>query len=160
MAECPNSGYHNASAAIGEVSEAEHVAASSDDWPHDDPNWPSACQCGYVFQPGDRWQRNDDRIYHLPDGTEFAFTRSLGMCAPPGTMIRADWYDDYAGKPGKSWLVALPDGGDWITTQQATGGGYWDVTGEPPLITVSPSIWHNSPNGWHGWIRNGVLEAA
>jgi hypothetical protein len=31
----------------------------------------------------------------------------------------------------------------------------WTVTGEPPNITVSPSIDH--PGGYHGWIRDGVI---
>ena len=56
--------------------------------------------------------------------------------------------------------MVLPDGGSWITTQQASGGGYWTVTGTPPLITVTPSIWHNSPHGWHGFIRAGELVDA
>lgn len=60
--------------------------------------------------------------------------------------------------PGDQWqLVILPDDGTWITTQSATGGGYWTVTGTPPAITVTPSIFHNSPHGWHGFITNGEL---
>jgi len=74
-------------------------------------------------------------------------------------MIRATWYDGHAQRPGESWLVILPDGGQWLTTQQASGGGYWDVSGTPPMITVSPSIWNNAPAGWHGWIRDGELVA-
>jgi hypothetical protein len=90
------------------------------------------------------------------------FRRSLGKCAPAGTMIRASWYDEYSHHPDgiESWLIALPDGGDWISSQHATGGGYWTVTGTPPQITATPSIWHNSPTGWHGWARNGELVSA
>ncbi len=157
-AACPVTGYHNASDVIGEV--ADPAEASGDNWPHDDDRWPRTCACGYEFAAGDQWQRNDSEIYRLPDGGEFAFSRSLGKAAPAGTMIRAAWYDEYATHPGESWLVALPDGGDWITTQTATGGGCWTVAGTPPDITVSPSIWHNSPHGWHGWIRKGELVPA
>lgn len=158
--KCPG-GYHNASTDIGDVNESQHAEASGDNWPHDDARWPQACgSCGYVFAPGDRWQRSDRPVYRLPDGTEFALRHSLGTTAPPGTMIRAAWYDEYAKRPGESWLIALPDGGEWITTQEATGGGAWTVTGVPPLITVTPSIWHNSPAGWHGWICDGELVAA
>lgn len=157
--ECPASGYHNASSDIGEITD-DVADAAGDNWPHDDQRWPKACPCGYEFAEGDRWQRNDRRIYRLPDGAEFALWGSFGKVAPPGTMIRASWYDEYAQRPGESWLISLPDGGEWITTQQATGGGYWEVTGTAPLITVSPSIWHNSPKGWHGWIRNGELVEA
>jgi Family of unknown function (DUF6527) len=75
-------------------------------------------------------------------------------------MIRATWYDDFTEQPGESWLIALPDGGEWITTQKATDGGYWTVTGTPPGITVNPSIFHNAPTGWHGWIRDGQMDPA
>ena len=156
--KCPVHGYHTASVDIGEVAGA--AAAAGDNWPHDDPRWPKVCACGYEFTPDDRWQRNDRRVYRLPDGAEFALWGSFGKVAPPGTMIRADWYDRFTDQPGESWLVSLPDGGEWITTQQATGGGYWTVTGTPPLITVSPSIFHNAPTGWHGWIRDGELVNA
>lgn len=157
--ECPAQGYHNASADIGDG--AGECTAHGDSWPHDDPSWPTACPCGYEFVPDDVWQLNEDEIYRLPDGAEFVFRRSLGQCAPAGTMIRAGWYDEYAQRPGESWLIALPDGGDWITTQRAIpGGGYWDVTGTPPLITATPSIFHNAPTGWHGWVRDGRLVQA
>ena len=75
-------------------------------------------------------------------------------------MIRAHWYDEFTEQPGESWLIALPDGGEWITTQKASGGGYWTVTGTPPDITATPSVWHNQPAGWHGWVRGGMLEGA
>ena len=159
---CPaaNSG-HDATATTGEVSEAEAERLHGDNWPHDDPRWPQACTaCGYTFRPGDEWQRNDCRIYRLPDGTEFAWRGDPGKAAPPGTMIRAGWYDGFTERPGESWLVVLPDGGTWITTQKASGGGYWDVHGTPPVITVSPSIFHNAPHGWHGFIRAGELIPA
>ena len=155
---CPAGGYHNAVSEIGEVTEAE---AHGDNWPHDDPRWPQACEgCGLTFTPEHQWQRNDDAIYQLPDGTAFTFRGSFGRAAPPGAMIRAAWYDDFTEQDGESWLVSLPDGGEWITTQKATGGGYWTVTGTPPTITASPSIWHNSPTGWHGFIRDGELVDA
>jgi hypothetical protein len=158
---CPAAQYgHDASADIGEVDDSD-TAPHGDNWPHEDPRWPAACKaCGQPFLPGDEWQRNDNKIYRLPDGTEFVFRHSFGRAAPAGTMIRAAWYDEYAQQPGESWLISLPDGGEWITTQQATGGGHWTVTGTPPAITANPSIWHNSPKGWHGWVRNGELVDA
>jgi hypothetical protein len=149
---------HGATAIIGRIGEDERQEMHGDLWPHDDEHWPQACErCGYAFTEADQWQLNDNPVYRLPDSTEFTFSRSLGMCAAPGTMVRASWYDEYAEVPGESWLIALPDGGDWITTQKATGGGHWTVTGTAPNITATPSVWHNAPNGWHGWIRNGEL---
>lgn len=157
---CPAGGYCDASADIGEVNASE-AEAHGDNWPHDDPRWPSACaRCGCAFTPDDQWQRNDNQVYRLPDGQEFTFRGSFGRCAPPGAMIRAAWYDDFADQPGESWLISLPDGGEWITTQRASGGGHWTVTGTPPNLTVTPSIWHAAPTGWHGWIRDGHLVPA
>lgn len=34
--------------------------------------------------------------------------------------------------------------------------GYWTRTGEPPLVTVVPSL-NISDEAWHGWLTNGVL---
>jgi uncharacterized protein DUF6527 len=155
--DCPAGGYHNAASEIGDVAEADRAEAAGDNWPHDDLRWPGACACGYEFTPDDAWQRNDSEIYRLPGGAEFTFRGSFGRAAPPGAMIRAAWYDEYAAQPGESWIIALPDGGEWITTQKAADGGLWAVTGVPPAITVSPSIWHNAPAGWHGWVRDGML---
>ena len=159
---CPAGGYCNASAFLAEIPHAERREASGDDWPHDDPGWPKMCErCPYEFGEDDRWQRHDDRVYRLADGTEITWHGEPGKAAPPGTMIRADWYDEWPfAQAGEPWLVVLPDGGIWITTQRASDGGYWNVTGTPPAITASPSIWHSPPGGWHGWIRDGVLESA
>ncbi len=160
---CSNSLGHDASVDLGDVLEAEREEAHGDNWPHDDERWPRVCAaCDYQFAGANEWQRNDDEIYRLPDGTEFVFRHSLGRVAPVGTMIRAAWYDKYSQHPEgiESWLIALPDGGEWITSQKATGGGYWTVTGVPPNITASPSIFHNSPTGWHGYVRSGELVSA
>lgn len=158
--DCPAHGYHDAAAGIGEVTDRQDAAG--DNWPHDDPRWPAACDCGYQFTPQDHWQRSDCPIVALPDGSEFSWRGAFGQVAPPGTMIRASWHDECSRHPARidSWLVALPDGGEWITSQQATGGDWWTVTGTPPLITVSPSIWNRKPGGWHGWIRDGELVPA
>ena len=159
--DCPAAyGYHNAVAELGLVPDGQQRPGRDDDHPHDKPGWPAECACGYQFRPEDSWQRADNEVYRLPDGTEFTLGGSLGMAAPPGTMIRVPWFDDIDPERGEAWNVVLPDGGEWITTQKARGGGHWTVTGTPPLITVSPSIWHNQPDGWHGWIRDGALVDA
>jgi hypothetical protein len=156
--DCPAGGYHDASAGLGRVTER---LTHGDVWDRKDARWPTTCAaCGYGFAVGDEWQLNDDAIYRLPDGAEFVFRGTFGNAAPPGTMIRAEWYDEFSDRPGQSWLISLPGGGEWITTQSATGGGHWTVTGTPPDITVNPSIWHNAPRGWHGFIRDGELVPA
>jgi hypothetical protein len=152
---------HDATVTIAHVTEAEADPVHGDNWPRDDGRWPQRCRhCGYRFVDSDQWQRNDCAIYRLPDGTEFAKWGVFGRIAPPGTMIRADWFDQYSQHPEhiESWMISLPDGGEWTTSQRAGGGGYWTVTGTPPKITVTPSIWHNqSGNGWHGFVTNGEL---
>lgn len=158
---CPGGAYCNANVLLAEIPWAERREASADDWPHDDPAWPEACErCPYEFTAADHWQRHDDRVYQLPDGAEITWWGDPGKTAPPGTMIRAGWYDAHTPGRGDAWLVVLPDGGTWISTQQASGGGSWTVTGDPPRITVTPSIWHDAPRGWHGWIRDGELITA
>ena len=56
----------------------------------------------------------------------------------------------------------LPNRTVWHTWEHVAGtGNRWNVTGEAPNLTVSPSIWDQTPGSeWHGWIRNGVLEPA
>ncbi len=54
-------------------------------------------------------------------------------------------------KAGRNWPIM------WHTRQPAAGtpGARWLVTGQPPNLTVTPSI--NVVGVWHGWIRNGEL---
>lgn len=59
---------------------------------------------------------------------------------------------------GPCWVVRLPGGAAWFhTNMEASGGGYWDVSGEAPNLTVHPSI-NVGPEIWHGWITNGQLD--
>jgi Family of unknown function (DUF6527) len=163
---CPATNWgHDASVVIGEILE-EEADVHGDNWAHSDPRWPMTCEaCNRPFPAEAEWQRNDCPIFRRPDGVEFINWGSP-KDIPPGTMIRVPWYDGHGkrelklGELNEAWQVWLPDGGTWITTQEASGGGYWTVTGTPPLITVSPSIFHNQPDGWHGFIRNGQLEPA
>lgn len=131
-------------------------------WPRDDPRWPAACAaCGQPFQLTDEWQMNENELFRCPNGYEFSMWGG-GREMPAGAMVRAHWWDTINSHPQRvtPWWVALPNGHQWITCQEATGGGYWTVTGEPPNITVSPSIHAapGSPKSWHGFIRNGRLE--
>lgn len=57
--------------------------------------------------------------------------------------------------------VVLPSGDWFCIDSKATANGElgpegWTVTGEPPLITVNPSI--NAVGQWHGWLRAGMLR--
>jgi hypothetical protein len=93
----------------------------------------------------------------------------------PGDMWYAPWYieggkrmnyltDEYA----RDWMdkrpplvVRLPDGTSFMVDCRCTVDGVlqdhgWTVTGEPPNITVSPSI--NIIGYYHGWLQNGILS--
>ena len=83
---------------------------------------------------------------------------------------------DYLNDPWKEWLsekywqrhsgqrppitVVLPTAGwhcvDWMQVSDRRMYGGWDVAGELPLISVTPSI--NIDGQWHGWLANGVLR--
>jgi hypothetical protein len=128
--------------------------------PHDDPRWPAACACGEMFTAADVWQCTG-QDWH--EGGTVRFAWGLGSWeAPPGAMIRTPWRDQ-DGRPG-SWLVFLPNGAGWNTNDRAWDGNawglYWDVSGTPPLITVSPSINDCGSRPWHGWIRDGNFVTA
>ena len=77
----------------------------------------------------------------------------------PGAMWR--WPDlDRDGR--EAWCIVLPNrAGLWWTTYLADGTDrMWDVRGEPPNITVAPSINAGDgpgPGKWHGWIKDGVM---
>lgn len=83
-----------------------------------------------------------------------------GFILDPGTM----WREPEQDTDGREcWAVVLPNGRVWRTTDPASDPPHalWDVSGEPPAITVRPSINDTSPRGgWHGWITNGEMTPA
>jgi hypothetical protein len=160
--------FHDASVVIDEDAQCVPRSApggkpSADDRiGHDDPRWPGACSCGEPFRDGDRWQVNEIDWY---EGTGGRFAWGSGAWdGIPGAMIRAPWRDSEGRPP--AWTVFLPNGAYWNTNDPSSGEGnklgpLWEVTGNAPLITVSPSIDDRDPSRpWHGWIRNGILEPA
>jgi hypothetical protein len=79
----------------------------------------------------------------------------------PGDM----WKPETKGRI--AWLVRLPNGGVFDIFGKSSDGTGWQVTGEAPNFTLSPSInaldirhqdgtlWRK---GWHGWLQSGVLS--
>ncbi len=59
-------------------------------------------------------------------------------------------------------VVKLPDGTCWCVDLRARNeaqgwyGDGWGVIGDPPNLSVSPSI--NIPGRYHGFIHNGILS--
>jgi hypothetical protein len=164
--------YHNASVIMDENASCtprrDDGYRSPDDRagrvPHDDPRWPAACEtCGEPFREDDEWQVNELDWY---EGGGQRFAWGIGSWdGPPGAVMRAEWRD-VEGRP-PAWHICLPNRSWWNTNDRASGdpgtqlGPYWDVTGEAPRFTVSPSIDDRSPSRpWHGWIRDGELVGA
>lgn len=115
-----------------------------------------------------------------------SFTRSVwkrtdtgekGILAsfPPGAIWRAYWYEDVqelTGFDGKSYVCKTP-GGDWLIDGRASNCGRpddyghkcWCRHGEAPNLTVdkigdtcSAGAGSISQPGYHGFLKNGVLE--
>jgi hypothetical protein len=77
----------------------------------------------------------------------------------PGEMWPCAWEQHQLDGRAPCWVVRLPGGGYcWHTNSESTteGEGLWNVTGEPPNLTVTPSI-NVGPEIWHGWITDGQL---
>lgn len=72
----------------------------------------------------------------------------------PGTgFSRNFWQNGYGNRP--SYMVVLPCGCPFHMDAATRDGGGWDVTGEAPNLTVTPSIGHEH---YHGWLANGELS--
>ena len=113
--------------------------------------------------------REYDPPFETPGGGKLlgqAVDRATGEPPQPGDIFFED--DDYlqymisakhAGK--RPVVVVLPTGLHFcIYSMQVTDGVLhepgWDVSGEPPNCTVSPSI--NVKGNWHGFLTNGELK--
>lgn len=138
-------------------------------FPHDDPRWPQKCECGVAFPDpaSDHWQVNELWWY---EGGGHRFVHGIGHWrAPVGCMIRAPWLDGWWPDNGcLPYVIWLPNDNEWFTPQPSSRqdsnetGPQWQITGTPPKITVSPSIFcrPGSPKSWHGFISDGVLVGA
>lgn len=99
----------------------------------------------YPVRPGDCWPE-PSLLFSGPEG-------GPSLCL--SGRYRRDWMNK---RP--PLMVMLPDMTRFCVDSRArVAGNYvgegWTVTGEPPLITVMPSI--NIPGSYHGYIRAGVI---
>ena len=166
---CPH-GYHDTRATLDVVDAAAvKDEPSGDHWPHDDPRWPTACACGYVFVDTDEWQLCFAAEYERAETGE----RKTLPEWPAGAM----WWRGDDGDPngyferlaspkhqargGGPHLHVRTPGGDWNIDQKSSNGDGWDRTGEPPHVTARPSIRiygkKGEPDRYHGWLTNGEL---
>jgi hypothetical protein len=75
--------------------------------------------------------------------------------------LLSNYYKEHNQQTRQALFIQLPDGVwcmDGLASGDPTKKG-WTVTGEPPNITVAPSINSNRGNrkGYHGFLQNGVL---
>ena len=123
----------------------------------DDPRWPVVCSCGYAFASTDMKQECRTRLYRRSDTSELTTIGDapVGALYDSGTWRDVPGYQRYA--DGMS-LVCKTPGGEWMIDGPASNGPGWKRTGEPPAISVDPSIGMGGPQRMHGWLRNGWLE--
>ena len=151
---CPHSGMtgHDAMVLIGQTPLIQGRIKSDEVWPvsayKDDPRWPTHCVCGYAFQEADEWQVFNRRHYDTPSGDP-----------EPGDIFWTTWGGQ--SKDRQKWEEAphlygvCPDGRHWDMDGPSTNGNGWTRSGEPPLITASPSI---DTGTYHGFLQNGVFS--
>lgn len=181
---CPGEhGYHNAMVPIGDLDgliDPEgflHSPRASDY--ASDGRWPEQCDCGWPFGSGPTlawiekagrldgiaddvegrtWQVFVDRLWRNPESGVVGTLTDHGA----GAMFDAFWMGaSYAGPDGHHWSLILPPGRGnvdvWSMFGPASNGGGWEISGEAPMLTASPSIQSGS---YHGFLRNGVLVDA
>ena len=134
---------------------------------HDDPRWPSRCECGYVFTAGDPWQEWSELSYKRADNGGLVRLRD----APPGAMWDAIWYGR-KGPDGRCLAVKCPNGDEWIIDSRASNCTMpdddehrcWVRHGEPPAITVDKNGHTCQAGGgsiqagnYHGFLRDGAF---
>lgn len=127
-----------------------------------DKRWPAACACGYKFVESDDRQVVSDLIYRRPDTGEEMTLRD----APVGALWDAWWLrgtrtgpTTYGGPDGRVITVKTPAGA-WVVDGPPVDQPEqkWTRTGEPPKITVRPSIRIGSPVRYCAFLTNGVLQ--
>jgi hypothetical protein len=139
--ECPGKmSYHDAMNYVGDVDirvDLDGCWSYPDDsvtTPHEDPRWPSTCECGYAFDPKDIWQHFHDRLY--TDGTQFWPHRQL----PVGAMYYAEWL------PKDMYWDNKEDGNLYVVTP----GGEWCIDSRASNCTMPEDRLHRC------WVRHGV----
>jgi hypothetical protein len=103
------------------------------------------------WQPSETGGQSRWMLYTLPDGREVEF-KDL----PPGAMWHSSEQpvDSFYAKCN-SIMVVLPGKTIWPMNEVTREGARWEVSGEIPNVTSSPSI--NYVGIYHGWVQNGVV---
>jgi hypothetical protein len=139
---------------------------------HTDNRWPTACQCGYMFQADDEWQKFTEQIYRRVDTGEEMTIRE----APAGAMWYAWWLDSMFTPQLEHVLEVKTPGGEWTVDGKASNCTMkddwkqerhhcWVLSGTLPNITAGKggltcSVGAGSIQcgSYHGFLRGGYLE--
>lgn len=182
-------GYHSALVFTGEADavfddrDGRRVLAEQPEVPHDDPLWPTHCDCGYHFTEDDHWQGWQEQIYRRTDTGERYTLRGQQPSdvgglpgAPPGAMWDAWWMPrSWAGPDGVCLMVRLPNGRDWHVDAEASNctrpgepHRCWVRHGDPRTDRVTVDKNGDTcaagagsilAGDYHGFLRDGVLTA-
>lgn len=166
------------------VRSSDGYMATPQEHDRNDPRWPAKCEhCEYVFRDDDAWQVSGDAIYVDSDGREFSQLdappggiieawwlfdpkgpedlaelpeiRSRYAREPEARMLLSRMYYEQWAETRPPLQVFTPNGRPWIVDSTANNGPGWTVSGDPPLLSCSPSI---LVPGYHGWLGiNGAL---
>lgn len=160
-------------------------AGREEAYAHSD-KWPTHCACGYEFVDEDDYQEFTQSLYADISGKEWSLRDAPpGAYWFAPWIFNSKAYQDpnhpkheeeklrrQRGLEGKSHLairyyeewaairdpvvVSCPNGDEWLIDSIANNGPGWTVTGQLPLITVSPSI---QTGRYHGFLQEGVFTA-
>lgn len=157
------------------------IAVRDDAPPASDPRWPLACDaCGVPFAADDPRQLFGRTIYRRPDTGEEMLLKD----APPGAVWNAWWIAErrsargcgyMVGPDGRSLVVRLPDGSDWMIDSRARNCTMpndldhfcWVRHGRPEDGTLhvdkngrtcAAGAGSIDSGGWHGFLRGGELR--
>lgn len=135
--------------------------------PHSSSSWPRRCEaCGNRFPRGAQWQEHWHEGFVRADTGETIWTRHVHGRELAGALYDARWLHDVGGQArnvqdrgdGIVLAAVCPNGLPWIVDAEATGGGFWERTGDPrqpETLTASPSI---RAGEYHGHLVAGVFS--
>lgn len=140
-----------------------------------DARWPTACDCGRVFTAqAHRMVRHNRLIRRIDTGETFEGYGAL----PVGAVWNAYWMEgrSWRGPDGRSLVVKLPDGTDWIIDSRANNCTMpddkvhkcWVRHGRPEDGTLhvdknghtcAAGAGSIATSGYHGFLHHGELRA-
>jgi len=102
-------------------------------------------------------------MFHVPESPIIEGTDDRSPWGWPWYWAKDEWLSDYYRQHNahrRPLMVILPGRHLFLLDGQCWSGekryGGWTVSGDAPLITVSPSI--NIGGSYHGWLQNGVIS--